>query len=149
MPPAYAPTCPACPVALCARWDSLVKVVGKKGATYYAPAGIKAGDPLQASPPPPPRPCPRPAPPPPLPLPPVPTNHPPVSYLTSQTNPFELRAELVSSTLFACLVTYIGLLPLMPRPHTEVPYLHLVYGLMAGGAVVKCVATHIVYSAQP
>ena len=100
-------------------------------------------------PPPPPRPCPRPAPPPPLPLPPVPTNHPPVSYLTSQTNPFELRAELVSSTLFACLVTYIGLLPLMPRPHTEVPYLHLVYGLMAGGAVVKCVATHIVYSAQP
>ena len=88
-------------------------------------------------------------PPPPLPLPPVPTNHPPVSYLTSQTNPFELRAELVSSTLFACLVTYIGLLPLMPRPHTEVPYLHLVYGLMAGGAVVKCVATHIVYSAQP
>mgnify|MGYP004270550803 CR=1 FL=1 len=31
------------------RWDSLVKVIGKKGATYYAPAGIKAGDPLQAS----------------------------------------------------------------------------------------------------
>ena len=64
-----------------------------------------------------------------------------VSYPTSQTNPFELRAELVSSTLLAWLVTYIGLLPFMPRPHTEVPYLHLVYGLMAGGVVVKC-ATH-------
>jgi len=82
------------------RWDSLVKVIGKKGATYYAPAGIKAGDPLQ-------------------------------------TNPFELRAELASSMLLACLVTYVGLLPFMPHPHTEVPYLHLVYGLMAGGAVVK------------
>eukprot|EP00964_Phaeocystis_antarctica_P076393 scaffold47230_cov63-Phaeocystis_antarctica.AAC.3 len=45
--------------------------------------------------------------------------------------------------LLACLVTYVGLLPFMPHPHTEVPYLHLVYGLMAGGAVVKCVATHI------
>ena len=79
-----------------------------------------------------------------------PTNLPPVSYLTSQTNPFELRAELVSSTLLAWLVTYIGLLPFMPRPHTEVPYLHLVYGLMAGGFVVKCVATHAcIHRVQP
>ena len=123
-------------------------MIGKKGATYWAPAGIKAGDPLQAS-------FLSPATPP-LPLPPAsrqsPTNLPPVSYLTSQTNPFELRAELVSSTLLAWLVTYIGLLPFMPRPHTEVPYLHLVYGLMAGGFVVKCVATRAcitVYSHDP